>query len=87
MGSSFESNLVTKNLSVDTLGVNYGYLETAINSIPSILFTKNTFELVEISHRYKSWLNAYKLAIENSKRSSKMDIGTLKTEDIFLAIL
>ena len=87
MGSNFESNLITKTLPVGTLGANYEYLETAINSIPSILFTKNTFELVEISHRYKSWLNAYKLAIENSKRSSKMDIATLKTEDIFLAIL
>lgn len=62
-------------------------IELMVKSIPTILFTKTTFELVQISHRFGSWINAYKEAVQNNRKASKMNNDLIKWEDIFLAVI
>lgn len=62
-------------------------IENAVNSIPRSLFIKKTFELVDISHRYSSWKEAYISALQSGKRAWKMELSKVKQEYIWLALL
>ena len=79
----FEELLHKRKLkTVGIWGDEIALIKKAIESIPTILFTKKTFELVELSHRYKSWKDNFQIALSHNSRAHTIKVEEIKNESI-----
>ena len=84
---AFEELLLKKTLNTNWITEpEKSLIDWAIRSIPMVLFTKKTFELVELSHRYKSWRDNFLLAISRNSRAYSIKIEEIRNETILEAL-
>lgn len=85
----FEDKLVQKKFEEYELKVDeYGkiIIDWAVNKIPVVLFRKSTYQLVERSHRYRSWIDAFKCATNDNKKVYPINPDIILKENILSAL-
>lgn len=61
-------------------------IESASHEMPGVLFGRNTFELVDISHRYECWRSAYLEAIQSWRKAKEIKRDEIESSSIMQAI-